>query len=174
MDAEFRGCREELEHEQAILDDHDDKVTYITVHLDHLTSREDTSVKLEGETQLLLHKRLANIERSIQRVNARIEPITPGPDVDRYLLEQYEDQMSGLKLKLFDVSRSIVAMKDSADLLDEEARMSNGIFNVCLKIRKLLSSSIPVASVPVAEPAGESMLRLPKIDVPKFNGDITN
>ena len=41
------------ELEQAIFDDHDDKVTYITVHLDHLTNREDASVtvKLEGETQ---------------------------------------------------------------------------------------------------------------------------
>ena len=65
-------------------------------------------------------------------------------------------------------------MKDSADLPDEEARISNGTFNICLKIRRLLSSSIPVASIPVAEPAGESMIRLPKIDVPKFNGNITN
>ena len=73
LDAEFRGCHvsvvdevendEELEHEQAVLDDHSEKVTYITVHLDHLTKREDTSVivKLEGKTQLLLHKHLANI-----------------------------------------------------------------------------------------------------------------
>ena len=47
---------EELECEQAILDDHDDKVTHVTVHLDHLTNHEDTSisVKLEGETKLLL------------------------------------------------------------------------------------------------------------------------
>ena len=50
---------EELEYEQAIFDDYDDKVTYITVHLNHLTNREETSVsvKHKGETQQLLHKR---------------------------------------------------------------------------------------------------------------------
>ena len=76
--------------------------------------------------------------------------------------------MSGLKLELFDVLRSIVAMKDSADLPDEETRISNGIFNVCLKIRRLLSSSVPGV-----EQTGET-IRIPKIDVPKFNSDITN
>ena len=38
-----------------------------------------------------------------------------------------------------------------------------------MKIRRLLSSGVPVA-----EPARESMIRLTKINVPKFNGDITN
>ena len=82
LDAEFRQRHvavvnklendEELEFEQAVLDDHDNKVACITVYLDHLTNREDTSVgvKLEGETQQLLHKRLANIERSIRSANA--------------------------------------------------------------------------------------------------------
>ena len=101
LDVEFRQRHEavvdelendeELEYEQTFLDDHDNKVTYmyITVHLDHLTNHEESSVsvKLEGETQQLLHKRLGNIERSIRRVNVGIEPITPGPDVDRCLLE---------------------------------------------------------------------------------------
>ena len=59
LDAEVRGRHvavvdqlednEELEHKQAILNDHDDKVTYITVHLDHLTNREDTSVSVKLE-----------------------------------------------------------------------------------------------------------------------------
>ena len=82
------------------LDNHDDKVTYIIVHLDHLANCEDTSVSvtLEGEAQLLLHKRLANIERSIWSMNARIEHITPGPDIDHCYLEQYEDQMSGFEI----------------------------------------------------------------------------
>ena len=87
----------------------------------------------------MLHKCLANIERGIRRVNAGIKSITPGPNVDRCLLEKYDDQMGGLKLELFDVLRSIVAIKDSANLPDQEARISNGTFNVCLKIRRLLS-----------------------------------
>ena len=132
MDAEFREHHvpvvdelnndEELKHEQAVLDEHDDKVTYITVHLDHLTNREDASVsvKVDGKTQQLLHKCLANIERSIRRVNVGIEPITPGPDVDHCLLEQYMDQISRVKLELFDVLQSIVAVKDSANLLDRD------------------------------------------------------
>ena len=57
LNAEFRGhhvavvdeleSNEELEHEQAVLNDHDDKVTYKAVHLDHLTNREDTSVSVK-------------------------------------------------------------------------------------------------------------------------------
>ena len=77
-----------------------------------------------------------------------------GPDMD-CLLEQLGEQLSGLKLELFDVSRSILALTENTTVqTEEETRISKGIFDACLHIRRLLSTTLHVASaVASAEPA---------------------
>ena len=67
------------------------------------------------------------------------------------------------KLELYDNSRSILSMEgDVSELSDHEARVSKAIFNVCLKIRRLLHMPVPVDH--------RDGIKLPKIDVPTFDG----
>ena len=62
---------------------------------------------------------------------------------------------------------------------DEETSISKGIFNACLHIRRLLSTRPPVApavatlrhTVPTVKEGG---IRLPKVEGPKFNGNVMN
>ena len=68
-------------------------------------------------------------------------------------------------MEQYDIPCSILSMDgDISELLDHEARISKVIFDVCLKIRQLLHRPIPVVH--------REGIRLPKIDVPMFYGDI--
>ena len=87
--------------------------------------------------------------------------------MDRCLLEHYNEQQNGFKLKLYDISRSILSMDgDASDLSDHEAMISEAIFDVCLNIRQLLHTPVPVVH--------REGIKLPKIDVPTFDRDIMN
>ena len=102
--------------------------------------------------------------------------------MDHCLLEQLKEKLSGSKLELSGVSRSILALtKDITVQTEEETRISRGIFQACLFIRRLLSTPPPVApAVSTAAPAPtvptikKGGVRLPKVEVPKFDRNIMN
>ena len=75
-----------------------------------------------------MNKRLVHVGRSLAEIDSIIRPMTSGPDLDRCLLEQLEEQLNGLKLELFDISRSILALDiDTTELTSEETMISKGI-----------------------------------------------
>ena len=101
--------------------------------------------------------------------------------MDRCLAEQLKEQLNDLKLELFDVSRSILALtKDTTVQTEEENRISRGIFEACVFIRRMLSMPPPVAepmvvsTAPTIPTIKEGGIRLPRIEVPKFDGNIMN
>ena len=105
------------------------------------------------------------MEENLRKVDTAVTDIDGKPKVDRCLLEQYNEQLNGFKLELYDISRSILSMHgEVSDLSDHEARLSETIFDVCLKIRQLLHTPIPVVH--------REGIKRPKIDMPMFNEDI--
>ena len=55
--------KEDLEREQGILDNHDDRVAFMSDHLEQLASSVKPTVEAKTESQQLLQKWLAHIER---------------------------------------------------------------------------------------------------------------
>ena len=100
--------------------------------------------------------------------------------MDRCLLQQLKEQLSGLKLELFEVCRSILCLtEDTTVQTNEETTISKGIFSACLHIRKLLSTMPPVTpaiatSAPTFPTAKEGGIRLPMVEIPKFDRNIMN
>ena len=83
------------------------------------------------------------------------------------MLEQNDQQINGFKFELFDVSRSILSLgEDTSGLAEQESRLSQVIFDTCLQIRQLLQTPPPVMY--------KEGIKLPKIDVPRFDKDIMN
>ena len=73
---------------------------------------------------------------SLHKVNIKIGPIVPGPDINRCLLEQYNKQVSGFEMELLDVSCSIATIDDAKELLYEkfwifDAICYGGTFHTC-------------------------------------------
>ena len=177
LDAEFRMyhlavvdlLEEEgdLAKEQADLDDHDDRVTDLLRRLTHLATPEDRAEKAKLDPRQCLQRRLAHLEANLRKVSDAVSAAAEKTEVDRCLLEQYDEQQNGFKLELYDISRGILSMDgDVSELSDYEARLSKAIFDVCLRIRRLLHIPVPVAQ--------RDGIKLPKIDVPTFDGDMLN
>ena len=159
---------DELEREQAVMDDHESRVAHISISLKALSvPTKESIVKVDDKEQNLFRRRLAHLEKNLRKVNAQIEHLDPGPGIDRFLLEQYKDQFDGFKLELLDISRGITAIEEATDLPEKESEISDAIFNVGLKIRKLLSTP----TEPPTTPSREG-IKLPKIAVPTFDRDV--
>ena len=101
--------------------------------------------------------------------------MTSSPDV--CLLRQLEEQLSDIKAELSDVSKSLLTMDvdDSDALCVMQVKLTKEIFECGVMIKKQLLPPHAAASDPSSTPAPEGKgLKLPKLDVPKFDGNIVN
>ena len=100
LDAEFRQHHynvvellddTEVDGEQAILDDHDDKFTDLVERLQQLVSEPDGADSVPApepvDTSKPLKKQLERIVKRIRIVDEKIKSIRPGPTVDQCLLQ---------------------------------------------------------------------------------------
>ena len=129
-----------LRREQAILDDHEDRMNEIMDCLTQLShSRSSPTVvappmgpaqdepmrTTSTDPQRGLNRRLVLIETELRDIANAVEAIERGPEFDRCLLEQHEEQISGLKSKLIDVSCNIATLdKDETGLEDRRCAIS--------------------------------------------------
>ena len=154
---------EDQEREQAIIDDQDTKVTDLFTRLAPLAVEEKHEEVVKIDPRDHLKKRLEHLERNLRTVAAAVSSAMEASDVHRCLLEQYDEQLSGFKLEVFDITRSMLSLAgDVSELSEYETRISKSIFNTCLQIRRSLQ--IP-ASIAPAEG-----IKLSKIDVPTCPG----
>ena len=175
MDREFRtyhlglvdllDTAQDLETEQAALNEHDDRLTGLLDRLERLATPARKEERHLPDPTPELQRRLAHLEENLRKVDKAVTTIEAKPDVDRCLLEQYDEQLNGFNLELYNISRSILSMDgDISKLSDYEATVSKVIFDLGLKIRRLLHTPVSVVH--------SEGVKLPKIDVPTFDGDI--
>ena len=156
--------------EQAILDEHDERVAKLTDCLQTLLTRPKER-GVATEEQELLRKRLEYIESNVGDLKDVVGLMAPGPDLDRELVEEYREQIGTFKQELMDVSRCILALKeDDTGLARVESGISTLILQANVQIRRLLRDPAPA----VAEPSSgrRDGIELPRIDIPTFKGDI--
>ena len=141
----------------------------VTPKPEHLSSDSDRELRRQ------LQERLDKVEAKLQVVVAATGPMATGPNPDNCLLRQYEEQIAGFKSELADISRSIISIKGgNKNLSGREVMLDKCIFDVCLKIKRMLEANkpnpLPPAPTPVVvqtQPQA-SGIKLPKIDVPTF------
>ena len=109
------------------------------------------------------------MEGNVRKVSEAVAAVADEAELDQCLLEQYDKQLNGFKLEPYNILRSILSIEGNVyELLDQEAQMSKVIFDVhvCLKIRRLLHMSVPVAHM--------EGIKHPKINEPSFERDMLN
>ena len=112
-----------------------------------------------------MSKRFDRVEKKLKEVVDAVAAIDGGATVEPYILLQRESQLSTIQSKL----ESCVLMEDEDETLaDKELKLNRDIFDVSVKIKRLLQSQ-PHASTSVPVKSG---MKLPKLDVPKFDGNI--
>ena len=79
----------------------------------------------------------------MREVTAAIASIDPSCETDSCLLRQYEERLSGFRAELDDISRDILTLDhDDESLSDQESSLSKALFDVGLKIKRLLQSLV--------------------------------
>ena len=88
-------------------------------------------------------------------------------------LEEYRDQVTGLKGELDEINTTLLSSDVAADdpVMQAKAQVDKLVFECLLTIKKCLCSSTVTH---VATSSETSATKLPKLEVPAFHGDILN
>ncbi len=167
---------ETLETEQTALDEHDDFVATLTVRLQTLIIGGDTSATKIDEREVLF-RRLDRLQSCLSTASETITALSSWKtDIILCRLKQHDEQLQDYKKDLADVNVKLFSLSpdDSDDLLQKHARLEKILFYCSLRVKELSQSHVPVlATTPT--PYGEAKgIKLPKLDVPVFNGNILN
>ena len=123
--------QEELEKEQLVLDDHDDKVSNQLLRLQQLCDAVKSPV--DSPTRNLLSRKLSHLEKLLATARTAIAGI-PDEDGDRTLIVQYEEHLKPYKseLQLATIYQEII----EADILmlyaDYTLVLKTTYFNACI------------------------------------------
>ena len=182
LDAEFKTYHfaiidvvedDQQANEQDILDNHDDKMVSITSRIQGLIaaaaspapSTAPPSVVTPSASQRLA-KRLKRLDGNFRSMLEEIDSLTP--ESDACLLHQFEEQIADLKAQLSNVAHQILDLEvEDDELIEQESKLKKSIFSKSSKIRQLLLNQSKATST------HNTGVKLPKLDVPLFNGDIT-
>ena len=181
LDSEFRAHHhslidlidedDSLAKEQGILDSHDDLIAKLSVRVEQvIVAASPTS---QESSRRVAFRKLTHIVKSLESVTSVITNVAETP-LDTFALRQYEE-------KTGDMNKELVKSRDQLDHMDLEDddelfqlqdRLEKQVFDCSVKIKKLLSS--PDVSVSSSASIERKGLKLPKLDVPKFDGNILN
>ena len=170
-----------MEREQKIFDEHDERVTDLSLRLQEL-GREDREVVPAStpadDTSQHLERRLRYIENSLTTIRDSVGTLIPGRTFDECLLQALEKRCDKFASELSDVTRDILSMKgDERPLMDQQAGIDKALFAISLSINRLrqeqakyLEEENPSRSIKTHDTG----VKLPKISVPSFDGNLLN
>jgi hypothetical protein len=176
LDADFKSSHlqivdliedeEDLEKEQDTLDQHDDKVADFQLRLQRLCITDSTAAIVSTAERELLSRRLTRLERSLNSSHTAITELPDDYD-DMSLIEQYQEQMSDFKAELNCLYRDMLAddIPDTDTLFMSHSSLEDLLFQCSRLLRKHRSHPVPT---------GNHGVKLPKLDVPVFDGDLLN
>ena len=178
LDAEFKehhyglidaiNGEEALRREQDTLDEHDDTLSGLSLRIQQLiTACTSSSPSSPHHTA---SKRLIRMKKALSSINSAIEKL--GTDADSVcLLHQHQEQLADIKREIGDINSSLLSLNladgDKLTLLQTEVEQA--IFNCSLNVKKALRSRDGEPSA-----VDGKGVRLPKLEVPTFDGDILN
>ena len=159
-----------MAREQEILDKHDDDVADLSFRMEKLAA---APAARSGERSVAA-RRLSQLQARLTPLHTAITNLTTDAS-DLHLVYLYQEQLSDFKKELSGIRSEVLALieDESEELNGTITRQDKEIFDVSLDIKKLLynpdHAPDPIPPGPITEPRG---VRLPKIDVPTFNGDL--
>ena len=183
LDAEFKDHHysvvelithdEELEGEQEIIDRHDDVIADLKVRVQNLISICSHRSKDPSAPRNLQARKLERLEREVSGVKATISSLSEESD-NTCLLQLNQEKLADFQRELTGIRDSLFAFGlDNTDkLMGAHSEIEKEVFQCSLSIRQCLQSvKVSTASARAITSDG-SGVKLPKLDVPRFGGNI--
>ena len=168
---------EGLTREQAILDQHDDDIADISIRIEALlltTAPEPDTRSVTDDRRVIATRRLKQLQERLTTTDTAISSLSADVN-DVYQAYLHQDELTDFKRELSHVRSEVVAfVADDSDELTATIRVQERqIFDLSLKIKKLLHNPSHVNDLmPTAQPSESKGVKLPKIDVPTFDGEL--
>ena len=106
------------------------------------------------------------MKKELEAVVRGVESTGSSEKTDPCPLAQYEEQLSGLKVELAGISRNLLSLDDiDGSLMEQEERLSLSFFDICLKVKHLLSRNVDHPAPTVSK----NGVKLPKLAVLIFD-----
>ena len=159
---------EDLAKEQEVLDEHDDSIAELTIRMQKVISACATAS--DPNPRKIQSRRLARLEKSLSAVSEEIKALSKRSD-DTCLIRQHEEQLLDFKRELEDIRKCLLPLdlNDDDELSILQTKLEKSLFNNSLEIKRLLKGHVSTPSA-----SDSKGVRLPKLDVPKFDGNILN
>ena len=120
----------------------------------------------------VIAKRLGRLQKCLTTVDEAIKALE-GHEVDTPRLKQHDEQLQDYKRELADVNVRLFSLdlEDTDELITQHTKLEQTLFNFSFRIKEM-HTSVPVTSPHSTDEA--KGVKLPKLDVPTFNGSILN
>ena len=182
LDSEFRthhhalidltDDEDALAKEQEVLDNHDDLVAELSVRVKQVIAASSPSTS--DSSRRISSRKLVHLQKSLTAITSMISDSSTTPS-DICLLRQYEERTNGINCELVKTRDDLhrLELEETDEPFELQDRLETQVFDCSVKIKKLLSSAsgLPVTSTPSSDSKG---VKLPKLDVPTFDGNILN
>ena len=162
-----------LEREQEALDQHDDKVAELSARIRKLVTL--CSATPNPEVKKVASRRLAQLQSSISATEEAITALRG--DTPPHIAHQYQEQLLDLKGELADVRHNLLSfdLPEGNELDVMLSGLDKQVFSAGLQVKKILySASSHHHPESTSEPVETKGVKLPKLEVPTFNGNILN
>ena len=165
---------ENLQREQDELDQHDSTVADLSVRVEQLM--QECSSKVESPAHKVFSSSLTNLQERINTITTALTKLA-GTAEETHLMAQYQEQVSDFKKELSDARRTIMTTctPEVSDSLVNTiiVDIDRSMFDVGLKLKTLAAKAPTASRDTTIDPSLDSnMIKLPKLDVPTFDGNI--
>ncbi len=159
-----------LEEEEATLDDHDNVVPDLSLRLKKLIP--SRSVPRGLDPRKTATRRMSHVRKNLTTFQSDIDGMGSEPR-DVCLIRQHEEQLLEMKKELSEVSNLLISLdlEDSVELMRELSSLERDVFAYSLRLKRLSRALVSAPPAPKTTPESRAV-KLPKIDIPTFNGNI--
>ena len=160
--------------EQTVLDNHDDLITSMTLRVQKLIALVNPAPDGRVDNRRILARKLRQIQERLSATSDAVSVLT-GDSKDVHRLQLHEEQMGDNKRDLSTTKSELISLdlEDTDELVRKQTELEQLLFDCSLKVKELLAqSTTPTSSSSTHTPSESTGLKLPKLDVPTFNGNV--
>ena len=159
-----------LEGEQEVSDTVNEQVDDTKIYIKKIIHNCTTSKEGSKDELFFVTRKLSTVKGNLDSAKAGIQPLT-GKSDEIHLIHQYTDEISEIKRELSGIYDSLLQPKldESHNLCVLHSTLKGEIFQNSLKLKELSHISTVATSTPF-----DSGVRLPKLETPKFDGNLLN
>ena len=170
---ELIAKEEDLDDEQAIFDQHDDTIADLSARIEKLVSACTHRSTDPSTPRNLQARKLERVDKELAAINGAVDSLDKEAN-NTCRLQLHQEKLADLRRDLSEIRDSLFVMgiDDHDKLMGVLGATEKGIFECSLRIKQLLQTTKDSTTVSVTSDG--SGVKLPKLDVPTFNGNILN